>query len=584
MKIFFLSLLCILSVNVFAAPYWGELQKFKQPDGTWVDVKLYGDEYYIRGEGLDGYTLIRDEQTGWICYAVISGNGAELLPTTIHYNGRENDASTLRSGLNIPQHLERSTEIFAKIREANNRKLNGDLPLNRYQNREADAPAPPIGNVKGLSIIVDFSDEPASLPMSDFEDFLNGANFTKFGNNGSVKKYYSDVTNGLLIYDNIVYGYFRAPKTFKQYDAMSYAAGAKEILGLALNWIKSKGFDFSTLTIANGRIRAINLMYTGHPPTWAQGMWFHQGSYSGFSANGVTSGSYNCSPANEPLSLGVVCHENGHMIGEWPDTYKYASNTGTDGLGTFDLMCAYGSVYNPVPPNPYFLSRNGFGKTVDVTDIGMDINDPANAFTYYKYRNKNNAKEWFLVQAKMKIDRSKGLPDQGVTIWRVNTAGSNQSTTHEISLVHCNNNKDVHTGACYKAGKQEFSDNTIPNAKWLNGSTSGLRIWDFGAAGGLTMHYKIGTSTGITGEDLARQVSIYPNPIADGILQIDLSGFQNDQAIVITIQDAQGRVVFKKEEQQKNSVNIQTQSFDSGVYFINLSSGNYSSNHKLVKQ
>jgi hypothetical protein len=49
--------LCILSVNAFAAPYWGELQKFKQPDGTWVDVKLYGDEYYIRGEGLDGLHL-----------------------------------------------------------------------------------------------------------------------------------------------------------------------------------------------------------------------------------------------------------------------------------------------------------------------------------------------------------------------------------------------------------------------------------------------------------------------------------------------------------------------------------------------
>ena len=54
MKKLLLPFLCILAVNAFAAPYWGEIQKFKQPDGTWVDVKLYGDEYYIRGEGLDG--------------------------------------------------------------------------------------------------------------------------------------------------------------------------------------------------------------------------------------------------------------------------------------------------------------------------------------------------------------------------------------------------------------------------------------------------------------------------------------------------------------------------------------------------
>lgn len=585
MKKLFLSFLCILSVNAFAAPYWGEIQKFKQPDGTWVDVRLYGDEYYIRGEGLDGYTLIRDEKTDWICYAVISDNGAELVATGIHYNGLNGDASTLRSDLSMPKHLERSAEILDKVRQDNNRKLSGDLPLNRYQYREADAPAPPTGKVKGLAIIVDFSDVPGTLPITDYEDFLNGVNYTKFGNNGSVKQFYSDVTGGMLIYDNIVYGIFRAPKTFTQYNAMPYAAGAQEILGLALNWIKAKGFDFSTLSTVSGKIRAINLMYTGNPPTWAQGMWFHQGEYNGFSANGVTSGSYNCSPASQPLGLGVVCHENGHMIGEWPDTYKYASNSGTDGLGAFDLMCSYASAYNPVPPNPYFLSRNGFGKTIDVTTSGANVNDPENALIFYKYNNKNNPKEWFLIQAKKKINRGIYLPDQGVTIWRINTAGDNQTTTHEISLVHCNNDKNVHTAACYKAGKQEYTDNTTPNAKWLNGTASGLRVWDFGAAGGTTMHYKIGSPvTEISDVALSQQISIYPNPIVDGTLQIDLSSFQTDQAVVITIQDAQGRVVFKQEEQQKNIVNIPTQTFDSGIYFINLSSGNFSSNRKLVKQ
>jgi hypothetical protein len=39
---------------------------------------------------------------------------------------------------------------------------------------------------------------------------------------------------------------------------MVYAAGAQNGLDLALNWIKGKGFDFSTLTITNGKIRAMN--------------------------------------------------------------------------------------------------------------------------------------------------------------------------------------------------------------------------------------------------------------------------------------------------------------------------------------
>ena len=45
--------LVLAFLTVFAAPYRGQVKRFKQPDGTWVDIKLYGSEYYMRGEGLD---------------------------------------------------------------------------------------------------------------------------------------------------------------------------------------------------------------------------------------------------------------------------------------------------------------------------------------------------------------------------------------------------------------------------------------------------------------------------------------------------------------------------------------------------
>jgi M6 family metalloprotease-like protein len=531
---------------------------------------------------LDGYTVIRDEKTNWICYASLSGTGDELLSTAIHYNGTQDDLSSLRSNLNLLKHLDMNADALKKIRASNYSRLRGNTSLSKTTENTL---APPLGKIKGLAIVVDFSDEPGTLAMSEYEDFLNGTNYTKYGNHGSIKEFYSDISGGLIEYDNIVYGFYRAPKTFKEYDAMGYTVGAQEILGLALNWIKDKGFDFSTLTITNGRIRAINLIYTGTPPTWSKGMWHHMGNYSKFSANGVTSGSYNCSPAASPLKMNVVCHENGHMIGEWPDTYKYDTNSGTDGLGAFDLMCNPGpDVHNPVWPNPYFMARNGYGKIVDVTTTGADINDPANALIFYKYRNAANAKEYFIVQGKRKIERGASFPDEGVTIWRVNTAGDNQTTTPEIALVHCNNNKDVHTGACYKSGKQEYTDNTTPNAKWLNGTASGLRVWDFGAAGEATMHYKIGTpATGISTINFPVQIFVYPNPVVDERLTIDLSSLQTNQTVVITIQDELGRTVYK-EEKQNTTVTINTQAFSSGVYFINLTSDRYSSSYKLLKQ
>ena len=57
----FLSLiLCDLSFAVMANP---NIKQMKQPDGTSVDIKLYGDEFYSWFEDADGYTVMQDTQT-----------------------------------------------------------------------------------------------------------------------------------------------------------------------------------------------------------------------------------------------------------------------------------------------------------------------------------------------------------------------------------------------------------------------------------------------------------------------------------------------------------------------------------------
>ena len=44
------------------------------------------------------------------------------------------------------------------------------------------------GNKVGLTLLVDFEDDPATIPPAEIEQFLNGDNYTGYGNNGSVKK------------------------------------------------------------------------------------------------------------------------------------------------------------------------------------------------------------------------------------------------------------------------------------------------------------------------------------------------------------------------------------------------------------
>lgn len=501
MKQFLLSLICLLvfTPHLLASPFNGEVQQFKQPDGSMVDLRLFGTELYMRAESLDGYTLIRDKKTGWICYAELSADQTRLISSGIKYMGVENNASTLRNNLTMPKHLDISeTARVAEIK--NNRKLLENVSdknkhkTNSIDHRISGTPSGLIsGTITGLCIVVDFADEVGSLPMTEFDNFCNSLTYNTFGNNGSLRKYYKDVSGGLLDYQNVVYGYYRAPLTFAQYDAMPYAQGAQMILGEALNWLDAQGFDFSTLSInPDGSIMAINLMYTGTPPNWAQGMWHHKGNYTGFASDGVWSNDYNCSPAGSPLKLAVVAHENGHMIGKWPDTYKYTSTNGPDGIGAFDLMCSYGSSTNPTVPNPLFRSNAGWGRVVDVTYYNGINTDTANSRTCYKYRNLNDTNEFFLLENRMKTGRSLYIPTQGLTIWHIDRNGDNQTTHHEVWLEHADNNYNSPNNACFKSPLYtEYSYSTSPVSNFYNGNQSGLRVWDIGPIA-TNMTYKLG--------------------------------------------------------------------------------------------
>jgi hypothetical protein len=94
-----------------------------------------------------------------------------------------------------------------------------------------------------------------------------------------------------------------------------------------------------------------------------------------------------------------------------------------------------------------------------------------------------------------------------------------------------------------------------------------------------------GTTTGIDADQVAdQQATVYPNPIADGKLTVNLSQFDNNQVITITINDIQGKVVFKQEEKQNAKVEIDATAFSQGMYFVNVSSQSKTANYKIVKQ
>lgn len=83
----------------------------------------------------------------------------------------------------------------------------------------------------------------------------------------------------------------------------------------------------------------------------------------------------------------------------------------------------------------------------------------------------------------------------------------------------------------------------------------------------------------------ANIASVYPNPSTDDRFTIQLNPMEdNNTALSITILDVQGRVIHKQGAKPNTKIEINTQAFSKGMYFVTVASETQSTNYKIVKQ
>lgn len=493
-----LSLLLLLLVTgqLCAAPHAGELFNFKQPDGSFVEVRVWGDEFYQRVESVNGYTLIRDEN-GWITYADVTADGAKLISTGERYDGTSRSAA--------PNHGKRAVKLSAEARLAAV-KASPFYVEDQSRSSRALIKEPVLGNVVGLTILVDFSDQASAIPASTLEDFLNKKGFSEYGCVGSVRDYYSDVSGGKADYTNIVTAFYRAKKPKSYYDG-NFQAGATaiELIKEAVDGVKNQ-VDFSKLTKRGGAAIALNVLYAGDPTYgWAKGLWPHQFQLNNYVVDGYTFNKYQMTNISNSLKLSTFCHENGHMVGQWPDLYDYKSDgTGASGIGSYGLMCFMGDPKNPVPPNAYFRYLVGWDELTDITDTpeGTLLSLNSNKNEGYIYTNLYNSREMFVIESRVNEGRSKSLPSEGMLIWHIDGRQNNndfeqmtKANHYMVSLEQADGKfslekvttSGVHAGDATDAftatNGDKFTDSSFPDAKWWSGSSSGLHIANISAAG-----------------------------------------------------------------------------------------------------
>ncbi|UCG52714.1 MAG: M6 family metalloprotease domain-containing protein [Candidatus Latescibacterota bacterium] len=480
--------LCISTT--YGAPVWGEIFTFEQPDGKKVDVRIWGDEFYRVVESLDGYTLTRDPNTGEICYARLSSDGNSLVSTGVRVDSTTGDALGLEPHIRINPEARRSI-----IREARQAALESSRDVLAGLGLAPERVEPPCnGNVQGICLIVDFSDEVATVPAGDIEDYCNLPGYSGYGNNGSVRDYFYDVSDGNLTYTNYVpTAYYRAQNPKSYYDDCDapYGERARELVIEALTDLDNSGFDFSQYdSNGDGLIDAINCFYagvTGCP--WAEGLWPHSWTVS-FSADGVDAFRYQITGIGSTLRLSTFCHENGHMICYWPDLYDYDHDS--YGVGKFCIMCSSTSSTNPQEPCAYLKHIAGWTTTTFLTTPHTIATLPSDSNTIYKYEHPILTNEYYLFENRQKVGRDVGLPDAGIAIWHVDTEGSNSDqdmtpeSHYECTLVQADGNWDLEnwvnrgdlTDLWEAPTHTECTPFTNPNTNWWDGSSSALYVTD----------------------------------------------------------------------------------------------------------
>ncbi|MCO6460817.1 MAG: T9SS type A sorting domain-containing protein [Saprospiraceae bacterium] len=84
-------------------------------------------------------------------------------------------------------------------------------------------------------------------------------------------------------------------------------------------------------------------------------------------------------------------------------------------------------------------------------------------------------------------------------------------------------------------------------------------------------------------EDLSKLVKIYPNP-TNSLLNIDLSDIKDNDNVQVTITDISGKkVMFGQKNYLKDRLQLDLSQLTGGIYFVQVSSGNFRAIQKIVK-
>lgn len=471
-----------LPVLAHAVPADPRVRTMVNPDGSTVDVRVHGDEFFHFMTDANRTQIIEKDSRGY-------------------YVAKQRDGKPMAFNIDNVEMMRMEAEAlnpaFATTRSASRPSRMATLDASGRSNY----PTLGTGN-RSLVVLVEFSDVNFTVenPKEYFTRQLNEPGFSDYGGKGSALDYYKDASNGLYAPQFDVYGPVKISHEasyFKNNNSGNMQYLIQESLRALDGEIDYSNYDLDN----NGIIDTVFFYYAGYgsADSDTETIWPHQYDYQHYvnwsgatqlRLDGKRVGPYACANElkgwnpetnKEPWNdgsipwvdgIGTFVHEYGHVLG-LPDMYDVEYSQGTVTPGEWDVM-DHGS-YNGEGccPPLYSAYEQWVCRWLEYTDATdathYDITALGNTDTPTAVRIRipmsasgtHFQSEYFLIESRDKSKWDICFPESGLLVWRINynknlwTSNSvNSKNGSNVEIIYAHNSKKpvfteggIYTGA-----------------------------------------------------------------------------------------------------------------------------------------
>ena len=378
--------------------------------------------------------------------------------------------------------------------------------------------APLRGTVRVAVVLVDFSDKKITTTQAQMKKLFFSTGALP---HGSVKEYYTEVTNGLVELDGVVVGPYRMPHTLAWYAANGSGVGKNGTpfrspdLAHDAAVAANKDVDFSPYdNDHNGFVDAFIVVHAGHgaEETGALGdIWSHKSTLAtAYKADSSKIYGYLTIP--EDARIGVSAHELGHLLFGFPDLYD--TDYSSAGIGDWCLM-AGGSWNGAVPgeqpahPSAWCKSNQGWVTTTVVSaDGALTVPAVETSHTVFRlWQDGAAGSEYFLLENRQQTGYDAALPGSGLLLWHIDEVmpGNTDENHYKVGLVQADGHRDLelnHNGGDGgdpfpgSAAVTKIDGSTTPSTKSFANADTSVALTAISASGAsMTAKVQISTAT-----------------------------------------------------------------------------------------